>query len=142
MTDDVIEDTLFGCLSWDGGSSSWQTRIRLPDGSETSMSIVDENHKGWETVEQARPYFRALQSRYREVGTYVEADLLSDATTNWGVSRAAARNAFRQLPVQQVEIIPDYGTKLYCADNGVFGGHVIVVRMDKDGDKLRVTAEG
>lgn len=137
-----IDDAVLGILEWTSETSHWHGNIRLPDDTEAALLVVDEDRQGKPIIDEAKRYLTALLQRYSTFRKYARDELLDCAVKNWSVDPQFAEREFDRLRVEAIEIIPDLYTKVYLADSGLFGGHTIIVRLDIEGRKVRVSVDG
>ncbi|MEI6219258.1 MAG: DUF2262 domain-containing protein [bacterium] len=137
-----LSDSVLGVLTWDAELTSWNSDVILPDGSRAEMSVLDEEKEGVRVIESARPYFAGLIKNYKALRQYIADDLLDVAIRNWSADAHDVPREVAHLKIEAIHIIPGLFTEVFFDDSGIFAGHVIIVRTDKEGGKVDVTIEG
>ena len=137
-----IDDPALGILEWQPDTSHWHGSVRLPDGAEADLLVADDDRQGQPVIDEAKRHLASFLRSFPTFRQYAREELLDSAVRNWSADPEFAEREFHRLKVEGIEIIPNLYTKVYLDDSGLFGGHGIIVRLDINGKKVRVSVEG
>jgi hypothetical protein len=129
-------------LEWDSDLDFWSGKIKLADGSKAEVYI--NTPEGDEIItDQARRTFRQIMNSDGKIRQKACDDLLETYNFSWNDDSPLDAETFMQrLTLESITLYPEGNAEIYYADDDMFLGRVIIVRMESDGQLTEATIAG
>jgi len=148
-----IVDPVFGTLTWNRKQLCWYGETTLTHGPPIALYVQSLGYitqlppfedASWDrTITLAsREALRRVRRSYRSARAAV-ADEYLPIFPRWNEGKKIGRTTFlRRLHVESVTMLPDGEAELFFNDDGMFGGHALIVHLDPEGVARRVELFG
>jgi hypothetical protein len=143
MAHETISDDLFGSLTWDDERHEWQGRAVTARGLAFRLWIdtgvwdmvhpIDDT-KVDRTISSAS---RQAFVRVRDSEQRAREGLVSEFVplhADWHGEQISAADFQARLELDSVQFLRDGGVEIFYGDDGMFGGHSLIVHLDSSGE--------
>ncbi len=154
-TRDEIHDPLFGHLKWSADMEWYEGRIEILPGSLVRVTFhKDDDIEFAEVISVAHKQLEPLKSKLPDIYAEVRREYLELYNRSWatavnGYGQPANRGKISKADFDTLVRLKDvsfkYGTMIdlwYSEDEGLFGGHSILVQLNKDLGGMTTGLEG
>lgn len=139
----VINDSQFGQLNWDSEVGFWAGNIQVIGGGQAEVYVNTPDEIGKRITDQARETFRQIISSDEKLRRKACDDLLEIYNSSWNDDAPLDAATFmRRMTLESMVLYPEGSAEIYYADDDMFWGHVIIVRMAEDGQLTEATIAG
>jgi hypothetical protein len=142
MAHETITDDLLGTLTWDSDRHEWRGRAATASGLVFDLWIdtgawemihpVDDTKVDRTISSASRQAFLRVcdsdqQAREGLVGEFVPLH------ADWHGEQISPADFQARLQLDSVQIFRDGGVEIFYGDDGMFGGHSLIARLDSSG---------
>jgi len=143
MAHETISDDLFGTLTWDSERHEWHGRAVTAGGLAFRLWIdtgvwslvhpIDDTKVDRTISSESRQAFLRVrdseqQARKGLVGEFVPLH------ADWHGEQISPTDFQARLELASVQFLRDGRVEIFYGDDGMFGGHSLIVRLDSSGE--------
>ncbi len=139
----TIQDQDFGELTWDDRLAWWEGFIHLSAPEPFQLYIHTQSSPEREITSEARHAAARIRASEAAIRSYAADQLLETHNTGWNESDAISAAEFiRRLVPEAVSLHPTGYAEVAFADDDMFWGHTVGVRIRADGNYQEAVVEG
>ena len=143
MSNDTMEDSEFGPLTWDTKLTEWSGRSAMTDGTQFSLSIATPaesqvpaelaSNPDKTITAHSRMAFRSIRRGDAHVRAKVAREMLS-LYSQWHDGESITEEDFQvRLELDAVRVRASGAAEVYYLDDGMFYGHALIAHLLPDG---------
>jgi hypothetical protein len=132
---DVLNDPIFGPLTWNPDSNWWEGHIQLYGLSDVEINIYVPDEDDRIISDLSRHAFGIVSQSETLMRQKACDDLLETHNESWNDDAPIDAATFmRRIVLESIVFYDDGSAEIYFADDDLFWGHVIIVSLSEDGE--------